>query len=504
MRVLLKKDFTIEWLNGEKTINANDVGVATLLVETEIPLVANESLWVVFDTNPSVVGDGVTDDILAQFNKVDGKDIYTIPIPTSIIKQAGQKGITCYFQLFIKKSYFKKDGSLDYITRASTSKENTFKITGGLYLDEELDEIVNNETIANLYETAVNKIKIESTNAKDILALQEKNAAQDADITAERTDRQAMDSAISQAANEARSRAEVAVASALDANVQIENLDVKLNEEISSTDSEIRQIQIDLATVKGIEGDFRELDGKVRYSKASTISVSVDPLTYVATFTLHADGGLPISTAQIDLPTEELVIDGYYNEAFGNIVLTLRNGNKIEVSIRDLVDGLISTNQKGAANGVASLDANGKVPKGQLPDDIGGGLPEGFNPDEYLKVGDVNIAVKDGVTKNPLPLTDDEKASACEWMGAVKVDTEKSGNAPFVYTNDKKNRHYLATLNSEYNVYNIPMIYGAVAGKDEINGYLITAVPVNPYHAANKKYVDDLIASLQAQIDALK
>lgn len=236
-----------------------------------------------------------------------------------------------------------------------------------------LDEVGDVEEILNQILALLANTQSLYGNANDmIVALQEKNAAQDADIATERTDRQAMDSAISQAANEARSRAEIAVASAVNANAQVQKLDDKLNEEISTTDSEIRQIQIDLATVKGIEGDFRKLDGKVRYYKASTISVSVDPSTYEATITLHADGGTPISKATIDLPTEEIVIAGYYDETHRYIVLTLRNGTKIEVPVGDLVDGLISTTQKGAPNGVAPLDGNGKIPKQYLPDDIGG------------------------------------------------------------------------------------------------------------------------------------
>lgn len=291
-------------------------------------------------------------------------------------------------------------------------------------------------------------------------------------------------------------------AEANDALVQLNEQADKLNEEISSIDSEIEQIQIDLTTVKEIEKDFRNLDGKVRYDKASSISVSVDPKTYVATFTLHADGGMPISTASIDLPTEELVEDGYYDEAHGNIVLMLRNKNKINVPVRDLVDGLVSTSQKGAPNGVATLDENGKVPKEQLPDDIGGGIDDEALKD-YVKFTDyatvdkagvikyaaekgitvgtdgvaslyqaskfdidnkkdlykpitpfrLDYAVKVGMTTNTETWTDEDKAAACETIGALKTITKTYGLNVFrVYCIDNQGRQQILQTTDNTNV----------------------------------------------------
>lgn len=60
------------------------------------------------------------------------------------------------------------------------------------------------------------------------------------------------------------------------------------------------------------------------------------------------------------------------------------------------ISGLIPSSEKGAANGVASLDANGKVPKEQLPDDIGsgGGVSE-ERVQELIdeKIGDIESAL---------------------------------------------------------------------------------------------------------------
>ena len=107
----------------------------------------------------------------------------------------------------------------------------------------------------------------------------------------------------------------------------------------------------------------------------------------------------------------------------------------------------------------------------------------------------LDYAVKVSVCTNTITLTDEEKASACEWFGAVKVE-ENTTSVPYVYTDDKTYKHYLAQSDSKYDVRNIPMIFGNAAGKNKpSNGYLLTNDPVNPYHCANKQYVDKVVAN---------
>lgn len=212
----------------------------------------------------------------------------------------------------------------------------------------------------------------------------------------------------------------------------------------------------------------------------------------------------------------------------------------------------LAASEKGQANGVASLDENGKVPAEQLPEGIGGGLPEGFNPEDYVKFTDyatennpgvgkvspnfgiglsgdgfyyiipaydnevtkqdqysykallprhISKVVKVGITTNTETLTDEEKTSACDWIGAVKKDASVATNlSPLVYTNDTARNHYLATTHRDYVAYNIPMLYGGTAGKDNVNAYLLTATPVNDYHCANKKYVDGALSLIESTV----
>ena len=210
-------------------------------------------------------------------------------------------------------------------------------------------------------------------------------------------------------------------------------------------------------------------------------------------------------------------------------------------------ENAIPVTEKGQPNGVATLGADGKVPAEQLPE-MGGG---GETPDlsEYVKFTDYATASKAGVVKpdisqgigvnggvpfifyaqqseidkktsyrypitpivldyavkvsvctNTITLTDEEKASACDWLGAVKVE-ENTGSVPYVYTDDKSFKHYLAQSDSQYNVRNIPMIFGSAGGKTKPSGgYLITNDPVNPYHCANKQYVDNAVVKLYKHI----
>ena len=95
------------------------------------------------------------------------------------------------------------------------------------------------------------------------------------------------------------------------------------------------------------------------------------------------------------LPVDNVVVSGFYDETLSSIVLTLKSGNYINVPVGALVNGLISSSDKGVPNGVASLDESGKVPKEQLPEGIGGG----GDLSEYVKKTDYATADKAGIVQ---------------------------------------------------------------------------------------------------------
>lgn len=117
---------------------------------------------------------------------------------------------------------------------------------------------------------------------------------------------------------------------------------------------------------------------------ALDITSSIDNLTYVMTLNLvgkyseydsltheYSYKTKTISTTTIDLPLEEMVVNGSYNDNTQSIILTLKSGQTVTIPVGDLVSGLqtqsnildalslLPTNQTGLVtltNGVASLD----------------------------------------------------------------------------------------------------------------------------------------------------
>ena len=165
MKVLLKSDGkTVLFKDGALTgtINVNDDMWQTLDVETETPLIdGRESLWVVFQLQNDPLF--ITNELLLARDETDGH--HRILIPDGVIAVPG----TWTFQLFIR-TYDNISGK--WVKRVGANIDTcTFTVENGLPVSG--DEKVTNGTIASLYNTAMEKIAIESENANDIFALKE-------------------------------------------------------------------------------------------------------------------------------------------------------------------------------------------------------------------------------------------------------------------------------------------------------------------------------------------
>mgnify|MGYP006874631910 CR=1 FL=1 len=83
---------------------------------------------------------------------------------------------------------------------------------------------------------------------------------------------------------------------------------------------------------------------------ATSLLLEIDSSTYVVTATLKNKNGDTLGTPQtIDLPLETVVVGGSYDDSTKKVILTLKNGNTVEFSVADLVDGLqpeITANNK--------------------------------------------------------------------------------------------------------------------------------------------------------------
>ena len=73
-----------------------------------------------------------------------------------------------------------------------------------------------------------------------------------------------------------------------------------------------------------------------------SLTMTIDPTTYVVTLSLLDAGGTALSTQTIDLPLESVVVSGSYDADTKEVVLTLQGGSEVRFSVADLVDGLAS------------------------------------------------------------------------------------------------------------------------------------------------------------------
>lgn len=94
-------------------------------------------------------------------------------------------------------------------------------------------------------------------------------------------------------------------------------------------------------TVPTTAADVSALPDTTKYG--ASISLSINTSTFVVTATLKDQNGDTLGTAQtIDLPLESVVVNGSYNSTTKKVVLTLQNGQTVEFSIANLVNGLVA------------------------------------------------------------------------------------------------------------------------------------------------------------------
>ena len=72
----------------------------------------------------------------------------------------------------------------------------------------------------------------------------------------------------------------------------------------------------------------------------SFIDLEINTTTYVVTLSLKNSEGTVISSDSIDLPLENVVVSGSYNNSSQKIILTLQNGTTVDIPVGDLVAGL--------------------------------------------------------------------------------------------------------------------------------------------------------------------
>ena len=146
MRIKLKDNKSIAFLDGSGEINTNDVMRQVLEVEPETPLVTGESFWIVYAASEFTY----TGEILFQ----EEAGIYKMPIPEGVLKVPGEWRM----QLFVR--LYSTTDPTKYITQLS-SDIALFTVQEGLPVED--GQPINSATIGNLWnetkknaETALN------------------------------------------------------------------------------------------------------------------------------------------------------------------------------------------------------------------------------------------------------------------------------------------------------------------------------------------------------------
>ena len=101
----------------------------------------------------------------------------------------------------------------------------------------------------------------------------------------------------------------------------------------------------------------------VKAHTGSLIDLEINGTTYVVTLSLKDVDGNVISTDTIDLPLESVVVGGSYDSTNQKIILTLENGNTVDIPVGALISGLqteITSNNKLASDLVDDSNSGNK------------------------------------------------------------------------------------------------------------------------------------------------
>ena len=203
-----------------------------------------------------------------------------------------------------------------------------------------------------------------------------------------------------------------------------------VQQKVSSMEDEITGINITLAPIPSqvydVNMQLASVASDIKYGKVSYITASIDSSNYVMTLTYYGEDGFKMGSTSIDLPLESMVVGAEYNKDIKSLILRLKSGESILVPLEDIFSGLLNESEKGAANGIAPLDEDAKIPSQYLPDDIGGGAS---NIENGNGTNSVQQKASSGV-ENGFSFSDKTNAAA------VEHDSTLNGTVPYGAQND--------------------------------------------------------------------
>lgn len=149
-----------------------------------------------------------------------------------------------------------------------------------------------------------------------------------------------------------------------------------------------------------IKGDIEEIKQNLtKYSlvteTGSKVLLSINSSTYVMTLELKDKNNNTISSGEVDLPLETMVVGATYNNETKEIELTLQNGTKVSFSVADLVSGLVNEDDLNTKLQDYALKTSIPTKTSQLTNDSGFINKSVDNLDNYYNKGEVDLIKKD-------------------------------------------------------------------------------------------------------------
>lgn len=140
-------------------------------------------------------------------------------------------------------------------------------------------------------------------------------------------------------ANAAQNAAGNAAASALSARQSSD--DANASAVSASTEAERAEAAQDSAEAYAKQA--KEAEGRINDNLASVayyISASINSPNYILTIQLKNEDGEVISSTEVDLPLEEMVVGAEVSDDGKTLILELKNGNTVEIPISDILSGV--------------------------------------------------------------------------------------------------------------------------------------------------------------------
>jgi hypothetical protein len=113
-------------------------------------------------------------------------------------------------------------------------------------------------------------------------------------------------------------------------------------ETVGNIETALRNMLTDYYTSAETDTMLDNITDEIKETFGHSLSMTLNPTTYVLTIGLNDYAGTSLDTKTVDLPLESVVVSGRYDNTTKKVILTLQNGSTVEFSVADLVAGLVS------------------------------------------------------------------------------------------------------------------------------------------------------------------